>query len=84
MAACTEAPCLQVNYRYRYRVTHADFDALLDDLRRRSPRRRDPAARHRWPGCASTSPPTASWAPVAPRTSTGPPAWIARAEEPAS
>ena len=21
-AACTEAPCLQVNYRYRYRVTH--------------------------------------------------------------
>ena len=23
-AACTEAPCLQVNYRYRYRVTHRD------------------------------------------------------------
>ena len=32
-AACTEAPCLQVNYRYRYRVTPADFDALVDDLR---------------------------------------------------
>jgi len=31
-AACTEAPCLQVNYRYRYRVTAADVDALLDDL----------------------------------------------------
>ncbi len=31
-AACTEAPCLQVNYRYRYRVTPADFDALVDDL----------------------------------------------------
>jgi NADH-quinone oxidoreductase subunit E len=31
-AACTEAPCLQVNYRYRYRVTVDDLDALLDDL----------------------------------------------------
>ena len=32
-AACTEAPCLQVNYRYRYRVTTDDLDALFDDLR---------------------------------------------------
>lgn len=32
-AACTEAPCLQVNYRYRYRVTPAEFDTLVDDLR---------------------------------------------------
>ncbi len=32
IAACTEAPCLQVNYRYRYQVTPADFDALVDDL----------------------------------------------------
>ena len=33
IAACTEAPALQVNYRYRYKVTDADFDALVDDLR---------------------------------------------------
>ena len=33
IAACTEAPALQVNYRYRYKVTHADFDQLIDDLR---------------------------------------------------
>jgi NADH-quinone oxidoreductase subunit E len=33
LAACTEAPCLQVNYRYRYRVTNDDFDRLVDDLR---------------------------------------------------
>ncbi len=33
IAACTEAPALQVNYRYRYRVTHAEFDQLIDDLR---------------------------------------------------
>jgi len=31
-AACTEAPCLQVNYRYRYRVTPDQLDALIDDL----------------------------------------------------
>ena len=32
-AACTEAPCLQVNYRYRYRVTPGQVEALIDDLR---------------------------------------------------
>jgi NADH-quinone oxidoreductase subunit E len=32
IAACTEAPALQVNYRYRYKVTPADFDKLVDDL----------------------------------------------------
>ena len=31
-AACTEAPCLQVNYRYRYRVDGGAFDQLVDDL----------------------------------------------------
>ena len=33
IAACTEAPCLQVNYRYRGRVSPADFDRLIADLR---------------------------------------------------
>ena len=33
-AACTEAPCLQVNYRHRYRVKPADLDQLIADLRR--------------------------------------------------
>ena len=32
-AACTEAPCLQVNYRYFHQVTNDDLDRLLDDLR---------------------------------------------------
>ncbi len=32
-AACTEAPCLQVNYRYFHQVTTDDFDRLVDDLR---------------------------------------------------
>ena len=32
-AACTEAPTLQVNYRYRLRVTPTDLDNLIDNLR---------------------------------------------------
>ncbi len=33
IAACTESPALQVNYRYRNKVTPADFDALIAALR---------------------------------------------------
>ncbi len=33
VAACTEAPCLQVNYRYRNKVSLADFDQLVERLR---------------------------------------------------
>ncbi|MEX2294503.1 MAG: NAD(P)H-dependent oxidoreductase subunit E [Acidimicrobiales bacterium] len=33
IAACTEAPCLQVNYRYVNKVSHAEADTLIDDLR---------------------------------------------------
>ncbi|HEX5366923.1 MAG TPA: NAD(P)H-dependent oxidoreductase subunit E [Acidimicrobiales bacterium] len=33
IAACTEAPCLQVNYRYFHRVTADQADELVDDLR---------------------------------------------------
>jgi NADH-quinone oxidoreductase subunit E len=33
IAACTEAPCLQVNYRYVNRVTPEAADALVEDLR---------------------------------------------------
>lgn len=32
-AACTEAPCLQINYRYRFRVTTENFDTLVSQLR---------------------------------------------------
>jgi NADH-quinone oxidoreductase subunit E len=33
IAACTEAPCLQINYRYFHRVTHDELDGVIDDLR---------------------------------------------------
>jgi NADH-quinone oxidoreductase subunit E len=32
-AACTEGPCLQVNYRYFTNLEPADVDQILDDLR---------------------------------------------------
>src|SRR3954463_1546305 len=33
IAACTEAPCLQVNYRYFHKVSNVELDQLVDDLR---------------------------------------------------
>jgi NADH-quinone oxidoreductase subunit E len=33
IAACTEAPCLQVNYRYFHKIANDEFDRLVDDLR---------------------------------------------------
>ena len=33
IAACTEAPCLQVNYRYFHKITTTEFDQLVADLR---------------------------------------------------
>jgi NADH-quinone oxidoreductase subunit E len=33
IAACTEAPALSVNYRYRHKVTPQDLDQLIDDIR---------------------------------------------------
>jgi NADH-quinone oxidoreductase subunit E len=44
LAACTDAPCLQVNYRYFLRVGHDDFDRLVDDIR--AGRRRDEIPPH--------------------------------------
>ena len=34
IAACTEAPCLQINYRYFNKVTTDQLDSTLDELRK--------------------------------------------------
>lgn len=34
IAACTEAPCIQINYRFGLRLTHDDFDGIVDALRK--------------------------------------------------
>jgi NADH-quinone oxidoreductase subunit E len=44
IAACTGAPCLQVNYRYFENVTAEGFDRIVDDLR--SGRLADAVPRH--------------------------------------
>jgi len=33
IAACTEAPCLQINYRYENKVSISDFDKLVAGIR---------------------------------------------------
>jgi NADH-quinone oxidoreductase subunit E len=33
IAACTEAPCLQINYRYFHKISTSELDEVLDDLR---------------------------------------------------
>jgi NADH-quinone oxidoreductase subunit E len=33
IAACTEAPCLQINYRYFHQLTDDGFDEVIADLR---------------------------------------------------
>ena len=71
-AACTEAPTLQVNYRYRYRVTNVDFDSTRRRPPRRPARRRDPAARHARPQPPADSRPIGRSAPCRPMTSADP------------
>ena len=64
-AACTEAPCLQVNYRYRYRVTpDSSTRCSTTSLPVRSTRRSRRTARS--PPCASASRPTAVPGPSTP------------------
>lgn len=74
-AACTEAPCLQVNYRHRYRVTPEELDALLDDLRAGS--LADEIPDHGTLARVRQKIPTDRWVqPVAPEAVTGAPPWI--------
>jgi NADH-quinone oxidoreductase subunit E len=74
-AACTEAPCLQVNYRYRYRVTTGDLDALFDDLR--SGRLDGEIPPHgTLARVRQHIPSDRGVGAVAPEAVTGPPAWI--------
>jgi len=44
IAACTEAPCLQVNYRYFHRISNDELDSLVEDLR--AGRRQDEIPTH--------------------------------------
>jgi NADH-quinone oxidoreductase subunit E len=74
IAACTVAPCIQVNYRYFANQTPASFDELVDDLRAGKfeadvpphgvlARVRQQVAPDRWAGTGTAPPPTADVAP---------------------
>lgn len=79
-AACTEAPTLQVNYRHRYRVTPADFDQLVADLRAGNlvdeipPHGTVARVRQHIPADRGVG-------AVPPEEATAPPSWLAVAEE---
>jgi len=79
-AACTEAPTLQVNYRHRYRVTAADFDQMVADLRAGKlvdeipPHGTVARVRQHIPADRGVG-------AVPPEEATAPPSWLAVAEE---
>jgi NADH-quinone oxidoreductase subunit E len=76
IAACTEAPCLQVNYRYFHRISHDEFDQLVDDLA--SGRRDDIPPHGTLAQVRQHIPPERKAGSVLP-TDTATPVWIAAA-----
>jgi NADH-quinone oxidoreductase subunit E len=81
-AACTEAPCMQVNYRYFYKVTPEAADALIDDLR--NGRRAHEVPRHGTLARVRQQIPTDRRAGNAVPGACGEPAWFAAPDEPAA
>lgn len=79
-AACTEAPTLQVNYRHRYRVTPADFDQLVADLRAGNLVDEIPPHGTVARVCQHI-PADRGVGAVPPEEATAPPSWLAVAEE---
>ena len=80
IAACTEAPCLQVNYRYRHRTTPDEFDQLIDDLR--SGRLSDEIPEHGTLAAVRQSiPPERLAGIVPPEQAREAPVWLARNDE---
>jgi NADH-quinone oxidoreductase subunit E len=77
IAACTEAPCLQVNYRYFHRVTPETADTLIEDLR--AGRRATEVPKHGTLARVRQQIPTDSRAGNAVPGQSGEPAWLAAA-----
>jgi NADH-quinone oxidoreductase subunit E len=78
IAACTEAPCLQVNYRYFHRVTPEAVDELVDDLR--AGKRAHDVPRHGTLSRVRQQIPADRQAGVAPPSRNVEPPWLARNE----
>jgi NADH-quinone oxidoreductase subunit E len=78
IAACTEAPACQVNYRYFHNVTHEDFDQLIGELR---DGRRDDIPPHGTLGKVRQDLSGDRIANITPPAEQGKPVWIARHEQ---
>jgi NADH-quinone oxidoreductase subunit E len=78
IAACTEAPTCQVNYRYFHRVSHDDLDALVADLRAGG---RDDVPAHGMLARVRQDLPPDRLANVTPPALQSKPVWIRRHEE---
>jgi NADH-quinone oxidoreductase subunit E len=76
VAACSEAPCMQVNYRYFHQVTHEQVDELLDDLR--AGKRAHDVPRHGTLSRVRQQIPEDRRAGVAPPDRNVEPVWLAR------
>jgi NADH-quinone oxidoreductase subunit E len=76
IAACTEAPCLQVNYRYFHRITREQADELIDDLR--AGKRAHDVPRHGTLSRVRQRVPDDRRAGVAPPDQNVEPPWLAR------
>jgi NADH-quinone oxidoreductase subunit E len=81
IAACTEAPCLQVNYRYFNKVTPEAADSLIEDLR--AGRRATEVPKHGTLARVRQSIPADRRAGNAVPGEAGEPVWIANASAPA-
>jgi NADH-quinone oxidoreductase subunit E len=79
IAACTEAPCLQVNYRYFHKITHDEADDLLRDLR--AGKRAHDVPRHGTLSRIRQQIPDDRRAGNAPPDQNLEPAWLARNEQ---
>ena len=79
VAACTEAPCLQVNYRYVGNVSTGDFDRLAGELRNGG---RPGVPPHGTVATVRQRIPPECAAGVSPPDAEGPPPWWARHQSP--
>tara|TARA_B100001250_G_scaffold169157_4_gene145710 strand:+ start:1859 stop:2470 length:612 start_codon:yes stop_codon:yes gene_type:complete len=75
IAACTEAPCLQVNYRYQNKVTKPHFNQLVQEIKDGN---RSEIPKHGSLAKVRQSIPTERLAGIEPVNDAQPPEWLSR------
>ena len=75
IAACTEAPCLQVNYRYQNKVTKPHFNQLVQEIKDGN---RSEIPKHGLLAKVRQSIPTERLAGIEPVNDAQPPEWLNR------